>query len=85
MPVVAQRHEVRLVVGSILNLYFHFFALVSRQSAALSSAAQHAMPPEFGKKWGTECVNTRFPLPTVLCAYYYGVIKKTLQKYLKQK
>ena len=25
-----------------LNLYFHFFALVSRQHAALSSAAQHA-------------------------------------------
>ena len=36
-----------------LNLYFHFFALVSRQSAALSSATQHAMPPEFGWKWGT--------------------------------
>ena len=29
-----------------LNLYFHFFPLVSRQSAALSSATQHAMPPE---------------------------------------
>ena len=37
-----------------LNLYFHFFALVSKQSAALSSATQHAMPPEFGRKWGTE-------------------------------
>ena len=49
-----------------LNLYFHFFALVSRTSAALSSATQHAMPPEFGRKWGTECLNTRFPLPTLL-------------------
>ena len=38
-----------------LNVYFHFFALVSRQSAALRSATQHAMPPVFGKKWGTEC------------------------------
>ena len=28
-----------------LNLYFHFLALVSRRSAALSSATQHAMPP----------------------------------------
>ena len=27
-----------------LNLFFHFFALVSRLSAALSSATQHAMP-----------------------------------------
>ena len=26
------------------NLYFHFFTLVSRQSAGLSSATQHAMP-----------------------------------------
>ena len=33
-----------------LNLYFHFFALVSRLSAALSSATQHAIPPEFGRK-----------------------------------
>ena len=45
-----------------LNLYFHFFTLVSRQSAALSSATQHAMPPEFGRKWRTECLNIRFPL-----------------------
>ena len=53
-----------------LNLYFHFFALVSRLSAALSSATQHAMPPEFGREWGTECLNTRFPLPTLLCPGY---------------
>ena len=30
-----------------LNLLFHFFALVSRQSATLSSATQHVMPLEF--------------------------------------
>ena len=53
-----------------LNLYFHFFALVSRQSSALSFASQHAMPPESGRKWGAECLNTRFPLPTMLCAGY---------------
>ena len=52
-----------------LHLYFHFFALVSRQSAALSSATQYAMPPEFGGKWGTEWLNT-FPLRTLLCAGY---------------
>ena len=23
------------------------------------------MPPEFGLKWGTECLNTSFPLPTI--------------------
>ena len=47
-----------------------FFALVSKQSAVLSSATQHAMPSELSEKWGTECLNTRFPLPTLLCAGY---------------
>ena len=28
------------------------------------------MPPEFSGKWRTECLNTRFPVPTVLCAGY---------------
>ena len=53
-----------------LNLYFHFFALVSRTSAALRSATHHVMPSEFGRKWGTECLNTRFPLPPLQCAGY---------------
>ena len=51
--------------SSYLNLYFHFFALVSRTSTAFSSATQHAMPPEFSRKWGTECLNAT--LPTLLC------------------
>ena len=42
--------------------------MVSRQSAALSSATYHAMPPEFGGKWGTECLNTTVLLPILLCA-----------------
>ena len=53
-----------------LHIYFHFFALVSKQSVALRSATQHAMPPELGRKWATECLNTRLPLPTLLCAGY---------------
>ena len=43
---------------------------MSGQSAVLSSATQHAMLPEFGRKWETECHNTRCPLPTLLCAGY---------------
>ena len=58
------------------HIYFHFLALVSRQSATLTSATQHTMPPEFGRKWGTECLNTRFPLPTLLCAEYSVKLKK---------
>ena len=34
------------------------------------STSKHAMPPELGGKWGTECLNTMFPLPTLLCAGY---------------
>ena len=43
---------------------------MSRQSAALSPATQHTMPPELGGKWGTKCLNTRFSLPTLLYAGY---------------
>ena len=32
----------------------------------MSSATQHAMPPEFGRKMETECLNTRFPMPIPL-------------------
>ena len=49
-----------------LHLYFHYFALVSRQTAALSSATHHAMPPELSGKWGTEYIHTRCTLPTLL-------------------
>ena len=28
--------------------------------------SRHTMSPEFGRKWGTECLNTRFPLPILL-------------------
>ena len=35
-----------------------------------------AEPPEFGRKWGTECLNTRFPLPTLQCAGYSVKLKK---------
>ena len=67
-----------------LNLYFHFCALVSRLSAALSSATQHAMPPEFVRKWGTECLITRFPLLTLLCAgYSVKLIIKNYEKIFK--
>ena len=34
--------------------FLHSFALVSRQSAALSSARHRAMPPEGGGKWKAE-------------------------------
>ena len=69
------------------NFYFfifiHIFALVLRQSAALSSATQHAMPPESGRKWETECLNIRFPLPNLLCAGYS--VKLKLIKYILPK
>ena len=60
-----------------LNLeYFHFCALVNRQTAALSSATQYTTPQKFDKTWGTMCPNTRFPVPTLLCAKYNVKLKK---------
>ena len=56
--------------NTYLHLYFDFFVLVSRQSAVLSSATQHVMLPDYGGKWGSECLNTKFPLPALLCAGY---------------
>ena len=49
-----------------LSVYFHFFVLVSWQSATLNFATLHIMPPGFGRNWGTECFNTKIPLPTQL-------------------
>ena len=74
----------RLVVGSIptrgeeifIYVYIFISSLWCRGgSAALSSATQHAMPPEIGRKWGTECLNTRFPYPAV-CGIQREVEKK---------
>ena len=61
---------ITLIRGSFDVRMSFIFTLVSRQNAALSFATQPAMPPEFGRKWGTECLNIRFPLPTLLCAEY---------------
>ena len=54
--------------------------MVSRQSVSLSSTTQHVMPPELGGEWGTECLNIRFPLPTLMCAGYSVKLLK-LQSY----
>ena len=72
----------RQVVGSIAtrgNLILSFHRSGGGK-ALLSSATQHAMPPEFGGKWGTECFNTRFPVPNLLCA---GYSVKQEKKYIK--
>ena len=65
--------------------HFNFFALVTGQSVALSSAIQHAMRRELDgnsetkvSEWETECRNTkipRFPLPTRLCVGYSVKLK----------
>ena len=59
--------------------------MVSKQSAALSSATQHAMLPEFVRKLRRECLNTGSLCPTLPCAEYslkliflkFYLIKKT--------
>ena len=49
----------------------------------MSSATQHAMPPEFDRKRGTGCLNTRFPLLTLLCAGYSLKLIIALKIFLK--
>ena len=52
------------VVGSE---YFYFFASIF--IFGIKTEATQRIK-KFGRKWGTECLNTRFPLPTLLCAEY---------------
>ena len=68
-----------LWVRSLLEEIKYLFKFIFIQ--IYSSAIQHAIPPEFGWKWGTECLNTRFPLPILLCAGY-GVKLIFFYKYL---
>ena len=85
-PVVAQWHkgvtEMRQVMDSISTRRYEIFnififSLISRQSAAWSSTIQYKMPPDFGAKWGTECLNTRFTLFILQCAKYSVTLKHT--------
>ena len=56
-----------------INLFTFIFSFLRSDvetNAVLSSATQYTMPPELGGKWGTECLNTRFPVPKLLWAGY---------------
>ena len=61
-------------------LYYHYFAAVTRQSAALSFANQHSMPSEFLEKFenGSVLMGT----PSTLLYARYRVKLKNKQKYL---
>ena len=66
-------------VKQLSKLRINYISLFNSLSTALSSATQHAMPPESGRRWGTECLNTRFPLHTLHCTgYSVKLIKKSL-------
>ena len=47
-----------------------YYISISSLWCLVCSATQYAMPPEFGRKGGTEYLNTTFPLPTLQCAGY---------------
>ena len=77
----------RLVVGSIPTqgdeIFIYIYVFISSlwcrgESEQLSSATQHSMPPEIGGNWGTECLNTRFPLSTLVGAGYSVKLKKKI-------
>ena len=56
-----------------------------RKSAALNSATQYAMPPDFGGKWETEFLNTRFRLHSLLCAGYSVKLILYIEHYYAKK
>ena len=45
--------------------YFHFLSLVTRQRVAFSPTIQRAMSRKLNGTRGTECFNSRLPLPCV--------------------
>ena len=57
-------------VKYLFKFIFPFLRSSVEQSAALNSSIQLKIPPELVRKSGTECLNTRLPLPTLLCAGY---------------
>ena len=63
---------------------FKFLFLWCRTKARRCSATPYAMHPEPGRKWGTECLNSRFPLPTMLCTGYSVKLKKKYSYKWKQ-
>ena len=48
--------------------YLILSILVSRQRAGLNFDTQNAILPDFCRKYGTEYLNTMFPMSTLLCA-----------------
>ena len=57
-------------VKYLLKFLFPFFRSGVEDKHGVEFCSQLAMYPEFGRKWGTECFNIRFPLPTLQCAGY---------------
>ena len=41
------------------------------------------MLPEIGGKWGTECLDTMFPLPTLLCAGFIYICIGNTNMYVR--
>ena len=72
-PVVAQGHK---CVCKCDRLWVRFprgnkiFIIIISLPLCRDKARHAQMPPEFSLKWGTECLNTRFPLPTLVRAGY---------------
>ena len=54
------QYYILLASRSIVTFIFSFLRSGVEANAALSSVTQHAMPPELGGKWGTECLTTVF-------------------------
>ena len=58
----------RTISGIYLNLYFNFFAMVSRQKRGIEfcHSTRNSNSAESGERL-KKCLNTRLPLPTAVC------------------
>ena len=54
--------------------YIHLLVLVTKQSVASSSTTQHALPSEFGGKWGKYFIESRVPNTRVLVPSFYNAM-----------
>ena len=63
-------HQIKQHIENDVIMKNKFKVSILMSHAALSSATQNAIPSKFGGKWGSECLNTSFPLPTLQCAGY---------------
>ena len=64
----------------LFTFIFSFLRSGVEAKRGVESTTQNEILSEFGGKWATECLNTRFPLPT----YYYVKLITIIRYFMSQ-